>query len=511
MADTDKKILALYNKRFEELLVMVRTFNPNPNEGLIRDAWEFIKIAHKDEMRLSGEPVIAHLLGVAAVIALWKLDSVSIAAGLLHDTIEDAGVTKETLVKRFGEDLGDLVDGVTKLGKLKLRGSLDEEFVENLRKMLLVMSRDLRVVFLKLADRYENLQTLWALPKEKQERIARETLEIYAPLAERLGVGEMKGKLEDLAFPYAHPAEYQEFKEKVPSHFKKTQGEIEKMKRGLLGALAKEGIRAQIHGRAKHLYSLWQKLQRPEIDGDIEKVYDLVALRIIVEEIPQCYTALGVVHKLYRPVPHIGVSDFIAQPKPNGYRSIHTKVFGPGGKIVEVQIRTREMHEEAENGLAAHWYFSLIKSGKIADQEVERGFFAPDEKLKWVRQLIEWQKAQTDSQEFLRAVRFDALSHRNFVFSPKGDVFDLPSGATPIDFAYAVHTQIGDRAVGAKVDGKLVSLDYPLRSGQVVEIITAKDKKGPNLDWLNFVVTQTAKREIQKHLRKNHHKDYNQR
>lgn len=498
------------DKEFEELLTRIRTSNPNPDEKLIRSAWEFAKEKHAGQMRLSGKPVLAHLLAVAQVLASWRLDSVSIAAGLLHDTIEDADVGKKELVGRFGEDVANLVDGVTRIGELKLRGEIEEGFVENLRKMLLVMARDLRVVFLKLADRYHNMQTISFLSKEKQKRIARETLEVFAPLAERLGIGEIKGALEDLAFPYVYPKEYEELKKFSIPHFKQAEEHIEIMRRALLSALAKEGIRAEIHGRKKHLFSLWKKLARPGVGKDIDKVYDLVALRIIVDSVEQCYVALGVVHKLYKPVPHLGVSDFIAQPKPNGYRSIHTRVFGPGGRIVEVQVRTRQMHEEVENGIAAHWYYSLMKTGKAREKQIKRGFFAPSEKLKWVRQLIKWQKAETDSEQFLKAVKFDALRHRNFIFSPKGDVFGLPVGATPIDFAYAVHTEIGARAVGAKVDGKLVSLDYPLQSGQVVEITLSKEKKGPNPDWLEFVVTQRAKSEIQKHLRKVHNKDYNQ-
>jgi len=490
-----------YEQDFDHLLSRIRIYNPNPNEELIRSAWNFANKAHEGQMRLSGEPVISHPLAVSRVLAEWRLDSVSIAAGLLHDVIEDCGIKKEELVKRFGKEVAELVDGVTKLGKYKLRGRVDEFFVENLRKMLLVMSKDLRVVFVKLADRYHNMQTLKYLPFDKQKRIAKETLEVFAPLAERLGIGEMKGNLEDLAFPYVYPDEYEQIKKISSSYFIKAEEDIKKMRRVLLAELAKEGIRAEINGRKKHLYSLWRKLNRPEIGGDIDKVYDLIALRIIVETVAECYTSLGVVHKIYKPVPRLGVSDFIAQPKPNGYRSIHTRVFGPRGRIAEVQIRTRQMHEEDENGLAAHWYFSLMKSGRAKDQVVERGFFAPSEKIKWVRQLVSWQKTEVDSKEFLDAVRFDALSHRNFVFSPKGDVYDLPSGATPIDFAYAVHTQVGNSTIGAKVDGKLVPLDFRLESGQIVEIIVSKSKKKPSRDWLNFVVTRAAKHEIQRQIK----------
>lgn len=489
-------------KNINSLLSSVRSYNPKADLDLIERAYQFAAKTHKGQKRLSGDPYMTHLLAVAEALADWKLDSVSIAAGLLHDTVEDGGVKLEVIKKKFGRDVAALVDGVTKIGEIKLRGSKEEEFIENLRKMIVVMARDLRVVLIKLADRYHNIQTLAPLPPEKQKRIARETLEVYAPLSERLGIGEMKGKLEDLAFPYVYPKEYKWIKKYSTPYYKEANQYIKKLKREVLKSLAEKGIRAQVHGRAKHLYSLYQKLCRPEIDKEITKVYDLMALRIIVDTVEQCYVALGVIHELYKPLPSVGVRDFIAQPKPNGYRSIHTTVFALDGRITEIQIRTKEMHEEAENGIAAHWYFSQQKGKGVKDSQVEAGFFAPTEKMAWVKELVKWQKEITDSKEFIDSLKFDALRHRNFIFSPKGDVFDLPAGATPVDFAYAVHTELGDRCGGAKVDGKLVSLDYKLKSGQVVEIIPSKTKKGPSRDWLNFVVTRVAKREIAKHFRK---------
>ncbi len=490
------------NQQFKDLLAQIRTYNSDADFALINKAFKFAFKTHAGQKRLSGEDFINHPLSVAKILADWKLDSVSIAAGLLHDVIEDGGVPKETVEKEFGKKIANLVDGVSKTGELKLRGSQEENFVENLRKMILVMAKDLRVVLIKLADRYHNLQTLNFLPEEKQRRIARETLEIYAPLAERLGIGEMKGKLEDLAFPYLYPKEYQWVKSYSAPFYKDADFYLIKVKRKLLKELAKEGIKAEIHSRAKHLYSLYRKLLRPEINKDIRKVYDLMALRILVNSVRDCYAALGVVHKIWKPVPATAISDFIAQPKPNGYRSIHTKVFGSGGKIFEVQIRTYQMHEEAENGIAAHWYFSQQKGKEVKDSQVEAGFFVPTEKMGWVKQLVAWQKEIVDSQEFLKSLKFDALAHRIFVFSPKGDVYDLPAEATPVDFAYAVHTEVGNSCTGAKVDGKLAPLDYKLKSGQVVEILTSKSKKGPSADWLNFVVTRLARQEIEKHLRK---------
>ena len=490
------------NKKFVSLLDQIKRYNPQANFALIEKAYRFAAQIHRGQKRLSGDSFISHPLAVAQALAEWSLDSASIVAGLLHDTIEDGGAKPRTIEKKFGEYIVILVDGVTKIGEIKLRGSKEEKFVENLRKMIVVMAKDLRVVLIKLADRYHNMQTLSSLPLEKQKRIARETLEIYAPLAERLGIGGMKEKLEDLAFPYVYPKEYRWLKKYAASYYKETSEYIKRLKRKVLKSLAEKGIRAQVNGRAKHFYSLYQKLCRPEIDKDISKIYDLMALRIIVDIVDQCYAALDVVHKLYKPVPVKGVRDFIARPKPNGYRSIHTTVFGPGERIIEIQIRTQKMHEQAENGIAAHWYFSKQKGKRVKDSQVEAGFFVPTSKMAWVRELMKWQKEISDSKEFIDSLKFDALRHRNFIFSPKGDVFDLPAGATPIDFAYAVHTELGDSCGGAKVDGKLVHLDYQFKSGQIVEIVKTKQRKGPSRDWLNFVITRRAKNKIAKHFRK---------
>lgn len=488
------------SQRFNQILNKVKGYNPSADFSLLKKAYQFAAQAHLGQKRLSGEDFIAHPLAVAEVLVDWRLDTGSIVAGLLHDVVEDGGVKLEVIEKEFGKDIAQLVDGVTKIGEIKLRGTSEDLFVENLRKMIVVMAHDLRVILIKLADRYHNLQTLYVLPSEKQKRIAQETLEVWAPLAERLGIGEMKGKLEDLAFPYAYPQDYQWVKQYSAPYYKKADVYIENVKKEVLKALP-EKIKVQVHGRAKHLYSLYKKLCRPEIDKDINRVYDLMALRIMVETVEECYTALGIVHKLYKPVPSVGVRDFIAQPKPNGYQSIHTNVFAQG-RILEIQIRTHQMHEQAENGIAAHWYFGQKKAGGAKDTQVEAGFFAPSQKMDWVKELVRWQQELVDSKEFLQSLKFDALHHRIFVFSPNGDVFDLPAEATPVDFAYAVHTDLGNRCGGAKVDGKMVSLDYKLKSGQMVQIIPSKSKKGPSSDWLEFVVTQLARREIAKNMRK---------
>lgn len=478
--------------------------NSRKEEKLLDEAWQFAKEAHQGQLRFSGDPYVSHSLETALILADWKLDLATVIAGLLHDTIEDAGVKKEKLETKFGSDIAYLVQGVSKVSSIKLRGSKEDQFVENLRKMFLAMARDLRVVFVKLADRLHNMRTLWALPSDRQKKIARETLEIYAPLAERLGMGEVKGVLEDLSFFYLYPDEYQNLVKISKPYYKEAENIIKTMRQKILRYLAEEKIRVVMQSRKKHLYSLWTKLKRPEIAGDFGKIYDIVALRVIVEDnnIPACYSSLGIIHNFYKPVPYLGISDFIAQPKPNGYRSIHTKVFGPKGKIVEIQIRTQKMHQEAEYGLAAHWAYSEEKAkGKSGAYLEEIGVKAPKEKMGWVNQLVRWQEELSDSKEYLEAVKFDVLRHRNFVFSPAGDVYDLPADATPVDFAYAVHTHLGNYIKGAKVNGRIVPLDYKLKSGDVVEIIKSKNPQKPRRDWLDFVATSAAKREIKKALR----------
>ncbi|HJX59113.1 MAG TPA: RelA/SpoT family protein [Patescibacteria group bacterium] len=490
-------------KKFKDLKQNILDYNPQADIGQIEKAWNFAVLAHTEQKRLSGEPFVSHPLEVALRLAKWKLDTTSIIVGLLHDTVEDGGAKREDIVEGFGEDVAALVDGVTKVTDLRLKGSREREFIENLRKMLLVMAKDLRVILVKLADRLHNMETLFALAPEKRKINAIETLEIYAPLAERLGMGEVKGQLEDLAFPYVYPSQYKKLLRRSKPFYKEAEGHINKMKKVLLKKLLEENLNAEIHARKKHLFSLWKKLERSEVGWDFGKVHDIVAIRIIAGTVAQCYSALGIVHGNYKPVPYIGVSDFIAQPKPNGYRSIHTKVFGPEGRIVEVQIRTFLMHKEAEEGIAAHWVYSDAKGKGASDAILEKGdVFAPSEKLSWVRQLVDWQKEMTDSDEFLKAVKFDALRHRNFVFSPLGDVYDLPADSTPVDFAYAVHTDLGRFITGAKVDGKIVPLDYKLKSGQVVEILKSKNPRTPNPHWADFVVTTLARREINRYLRK---------
>ncbi len=496
-ADKQKEIA------IDQLVGKIAGYHPKPNKKLIRRAYDFANRYHQGQKRLSGEPVIDHSLAAASIVIDWRLDSASVAAALLHDVVEDTPAKIETIKKKFGREMANLVDGLTRVSRVRLRGSNNEQFIENLRKMFLAMSRDLRVVFVKLADRYHNMQTLEYLPPDKQFGIAEETLEVYAPLAERLGMGQAKGVLEDLAFMYCHPADYEWLINYSAPYYKKAGERIKKLKRTILKELAQEGVRVKVDGRAKHLYSLWRKLLRPENEKDINNIHDLMALRIIASDINECYLALGLVHKLWRPVPHLGVRDWIAQPKPNGYRSIHTNVFLGDGQIIEIQIRTEKMHEQAEHGAAAHWHLAEIKSkNKIDSQEIDQGkFFSPTQKMAWVKQLAAWQDEIIDSGDFIASVKFDALKHRIFVFSPKGDAFDLPDGATPVDFAYGIHTKMGHQACGAKVNGRMVGLDYQLKNGEIVEILLDRNRKGPASSWLDFVKTRLAKRKIKSALR----------
>lgn len=464
--------------------------------ALIQTAYEFAEKAHAGQKRKSGEDYIQHSLGTAVTLAHIGMGSKTIAAGLIHDVPEDTDTTFQEVEKKFGKEIAFIVDGVTKLGKIKLRETKEELYLENLRKMFLAMASDIRVVLIKLADRLYNMETLAALPEDKQKRIALETLEVFVPIANRLGIGELKIKLEDLAFFYLDRENYEKTKKIRDEVFGQRKKYLEKSVQVLKRELLKEGIKVvDIYGRAKSLYRLHQKLKRH--DMDINKIYDLAGIRIIVPEIADCYEALGIVHKKYRPL--VGrIKDYISLPKPNGYQSIHTTVFALEGKIVEVQIRTQQMHNEAEFGIAAHWVYSENKKG-WTDFLFGSKAKVPEEELVWVNQLREWQnEIGKDDQEFLEGLKIDFFKNHIFAFTPHGDVIDLPEEATPIDFAYKVHSQIGNRALGAKADGKMVPLDYKIKNGEMIEIIIAKDEKIPSQDWLRFVRTSLAKSQIKK-------------
>ncbi len=471
--------------------------------ALIAKAFEFAKKAHAGQQRKSGEDYFEHSVETAAILAEMGLRSRTTSAALLHDVPEDTKVTLEEIRREFGEEIAKLVDGITKLGKFKLRGDKKEVQLENLRKIFLAMAEDIRVVLIKLADRLHNMRTLYALPAEKRKRIARETLEIFAPIANRLGIGEIKGELEDLAFKYLDPKNHEIAKKLLDKEFEEREKDVETARAELKEELIRNGIRVlDIHGRVKHLYRFFLKLQRHEMSMD--QIYDVVAVRIIVPDIADCYEALGIVHKKYRPL--IGrIKDYISLPKPNGYRSLHTTVFGPEGKILEIQIRTSRMHTEAEFGIAAHWIYTAPQSWK--DYFLRRNFRPaveiPERELSWVKQLREWQTdLGQDNEEFMRSLKIDFFQNHIFAFTPKGDIINLPENATPVDFAYAVHTEIGNRCSGAKADGKMVPLDYKIRNGQVVEIMTTKEHKNPNQDWLRIVKTSNAKAKIKSQLRR---------
>lgn len=461
----------------EGLIDKIRTYNPQADLDLVRLAYEFAAEAHRGQTRKSGEPYIIHPLWAAHYLANAKIDPMIIVATLLHDVPEDTAVTLEEVEKNFGSDVASMVSGITKLGKLKYRGV--ERYLENLRKMFIAMAEDVRVMIIKFADRIHNLTTLDALPPPKRYRIALESLEIYAPIANRLGMDEMKGELEDLSFQYVYPKEYQRIKairdDKMVGKEGYFEGVIEKAKRELTAAGVKYN---SILGRQKRLYSLYQKLQRK--DNELAKIYDLVAIRIIVPTIADCYATLGILHNVWKPLKG-RIKDYISQPKPNGYQSLHTTVFAEGGEVIEFQIRTQSMHDEAEYGVAAHWHYD------------EYGSRLPKKEIKWAQELVDIQKDILNRLSDLEAMKVDFLQTRIFVFTPKGDVIDLPEGATPVDFAYHIHTAVGNKCTGALVNDKMVSLDTELKSGDIVEIVIDKNRKGPSADWLEFAKTHTAR------------------
>ncbi len=473
---------------------------------LVTEAFHFADRAHAGQKRRSGEPYVQHCLHTARILAQIGMDSRTIAAGLLHDVPEDTTVTLANVEQTFGKEIAWMVDGVTKLGHIRLRGSREEMFIENLRKMFLAMAQDIRVVIVKLADRLHNMRTLDAVPQEKQERIAKETMEVYAQIANRLGISEIKTEMEDLAFMYLQPKEYARVRAMYTREKEEYEKYLNRAINNITKGLKKEGIKLQeITGRAKSLYSLYIKLQRYEMD--VSRIYDIVAIRIIVPSVADCYETLGIVHKRYRPM--VGrIKDYISLPKPNGYQSIHTTIFGPEGRIIEVQIRTPQMHSEAEFGIAAHWIYKerttggwrqyLFGSGKKKTPSIQ-----DQRQTRWVKQLREWQNdIGNDNDEFMRSLKIDFFKNHIFAFTPHGDIIDLPEESTPIDFAYAIHSEIGDRATGAKADGKMIPLDYCIHNGEVIEILTTKEHKTPNAKWLEFVRTSNARSNIRRQLKR---------
>jgi GTP pyrophosphokinase len=477
--------------QLERLLEIAKLKNPQPESlGLIRRAFNKALQAHANQKRNSGDPYFNHVYQTALTVARWGLDEVTIAAALLHDTLEDTNTKESELKKEFGEEVVFLVNGVTKISHIKYRGNQAQ--AETLKKMILAMSEDVRVVFVKLADRTHNMQTLQFVPKEKQQRIALETSEIYAPLAYRMGLGSVSGDLEDLAFPYLDPEAFNWLTNQLKDHLESGEKYIQNAKEILTQELNHhpELSIVLIESRSKRLSSLNKKLKR--YDSDLNKVYDLIAIRIITKELNDCYAILGYIHKLWPPLPG-HVKDYIALPKPNGYRSLHTTVITEAGRPIEFQIRTEAMHRENEYGIAAYWAY---QEGKNSNEYREKkAIFAKARQTAWINQLKQWQANMDDPDEFIASLKIDFFKDRIFVITPKGEAIDLPANSTPVDFAYAIHTDIGDHCVGAKVNSRMVTLSYELQSGDVVEILVNKNRR-PNPDWLLFVKTKHARDHI---------------
>ncbi len=472
--------------RFNDIVDEVLKYNPQADVELLQKAYIFSAKAHKGQTRLSGEPYLIHPLEVAYTLTKMSLDISSIVSGLLHDTIEDSYVDKKEIEEYFGKEIAELVDGVTKISKIPLKTSEDSK-VENFRKMILAMSKDIRVILIKLADRYHNMQTLSYLSPEKQIEIARETFEIYAPLAHRLGIEWLKGELEDTSFKYLKPDEYKRIADSIAQKRKQREEYINEV----IGLLKKRfeqfHLQAEFSGRAKRIYSIYRKMVQETLT--IDDIYDMIAFRVIVNDIKECYEALGLIHSFFKPIPG-KFSDYIALPKGNMYQSLHTKVIGPYGEKIEIQIRTKDMHKIAEEGIAAHWKY---KEGAAFNPKEDKIFA-------WLRQIIEWQQDLKDNKEFMEIFKIDLFPDEVYVFTPKGDVRALPKGATPVDLAYAIHSELGDKCVGAKVNGKIVPLRYVLKSGDTAAILTNPSHK-PSKDWLSFVTTSKAKTKIRQWIK----------
>lgn len=474
----------------EQFISTLEELNHKYNNELVIKAFEIAKKLHEGQLRKSGEPYIIHPIAVSMILASFGMDNETIIAGLMHDVVEDTPYTREQLVEDFNEEIALLVDGVTKLGNIKY-DSKEQLQAENFRKMFLAMSKDIRVLIIKLADRLHNMRTLEYMPTNKREEKALETLEIYAPLAGRLGIYSIKFELEDLALMYLHPSEYKDLSKKVNTKRQMREVVVQQLIEEIKAGLAKSNIPCDVTGRSKHLYSIYKKMvvQKKQLD----EIFDLTAIRVIVDSIKDCYAVLGLVHTRWTPIPG-RFKDYIAMPKPNMYQSIHTTVLDDDGNPFEIQIRTKEMHRIAEYGIAAHWKY---KEGNKSNTDAE-----DEQKLAWLRQALEWQKETDDSLEFLETLKVDLFDHQVFVFTPNGDVVELPADSTPLDFAFKIHTDVGVRCVGAKVNGKMVTIDHKLKTGDIVEIVTSANSSGPSMDWLNIVKSSQARNKIRNWLRK---------
>jgi GTP diphosphokinase / guanosine-3',5'-bis(diphosphate) 3'-diphosphatase len=471
----------------QKLLDKIADYKLDVNLEIIERAYNLAEKAHKDQFRDSGEPYIVHPIEVAIILVELGMDSYTICAALLHDVVEDTSYTYDNIVEYFNKEIANLVDGVTKLGKIEYK-SKEEQQAENIRKMLIAMAKDVRVILIKLADRLHNMRTIKYRPAEKQRATAQETLDIYAPLAHRLGISKVKWELEDLSFRYLKPEDYYELVNMIATKRTEREAMVVQIVKELGEKLKQSGIDADIDGRPKHLYSIYRKMYYKSKTFD--QIFDLLAVRVVVNSIKDCYGALGTAHTLWKPIPG-RFKDYIAMPKPNMYQSLHSTVIGPGGQPFEIQIRTWEMHRTAEYGIAAHWKY---KEG-INDTEIE-------EKLEWIKDMVDYQKETKDAAEFMETIKLDLFSDEVFVFTPKGTVVDLPINSTPIDFAYRIHTDVGNKCVGAKVNGKMVPLDYKLNTGEIVEVVTSSTARGPSRDWLNIAKSSQAKSKIKQWFKK---------
>ncbi len=479
---------------FHILIDTINSYHPSSDHAMIKRAYELAKDAHKDQKRRSGEPYIIHPLCVAIILAQLEMDKETIVGGLLHDVVEDTRYTTEELEKLFSEEIATLVDGVTKLTQLSYSADKIEVQAENLRKMFLAMAKDIRVIIIKLADRLHNMRTMQFMKPEKQKEKSRETMDIYAPIADRLGISKVKVELDDLSLRYLEPEAYKELSEQFNAIKETKENFVIDIMEEVDKRLMEHGIKATIDGRVKHLFSIYRKMVTQH--KTLDQIYDLFAIRIIVDDDQECYTALGIIHEMYKPIPG-RFKDYIAMPKPNNYQSLHTTLIGPNGQPFEIQIRTYEMHKTAEYGIAAHWRYKESGGSESNKNQSE------EEKMAWLRRILEWQHDMEDNKEFLSSIKsdLDLYSDRIYCFTPNGDVKNLPAGATPIDFAYAVHSAVGNRMVGAKVNGNIVKLDYEIQNGDRVDIITSQNSKGPSRDWLNLVKSSQARNKINQWFR----------
>ena len=477
---------------YEELLASIRKYHPSADVSMVEKAYRIADKAHAGQVRKSGEAYIIHPLYVAIILAELEMDKETIVAGLLHDVVEDTVMTDEQIKEEFGEEVALLVDGVTKLGQLSYDGDKIEVQAENLRKMFLAMAKDIRVIIIKLADRLHNMRTLKYMKPEKQKEKARETMDIYAPIAQRLGISKIKIELEDLSLKYLEPDAYYDLVEKVAQRKSARDEYVQSLVDEVSKYIKEAGIQATIMGRAKHFFSIYKKMVNQH--KTLDQIYDLFAIRIIVKDVKDCYAALGVIHEKYKPIPG-RFKDYIAMPKPNMYQSLHTTLIGPNGQPFEIQIRTEEMHRTSEYGIAAHWKYKEAANGG--------GISGEEEKLSWLRQILEWQQDMSDNKEFMSLLKsdLDLFSDTVFCFTPRGDVKNLPRGSTPIDFAYNIHSAVGNKMIGAKVNGRLVPIDYKIRNGDRIEILTSQNSKGPSHDWLNLVKSTQAKNKINQWFR----------